>query len=116
MSTGKPARTVAQALAFMICMAVARVGGAAGPAAPNVLFFITDDESAVERSAYGGSKLPTPAFDRVAKDGVLFANGFATAPSCAPSRASVLTGWRNGSGQREPSGATRDSPPTWRRS
>jgi uncharacterized sulfatase len=73
-------------------LAVGRVGGAAVPAAPNVLFFITDDESAVERSAYGGSKLPTPAFDRVAKDGVLFANGFATAPSCAPSRASVLTG------------------------
>jgi uncharacterized sulfatase len=59
---------------------------------PNILFFITDDESAVERSAYGWSKLPTPAFDRVVKEGVLFTNGFTTAPSCAPSRASVLTG------------------------
>jgi len=63
---------------------------AAGP--PNVLFFITDDESWVERSAYGWSKLPTPAFDRVAREGVLFTNGFTTSPSCAPSRASVLTG------------------------
>jgi uncharacterized sulfatase len=92
MSTRKPAWTVAQAVALMICMAAARAGEAADPTPPNVLFFITDDESAVERSAYGGSKLPTPAFDRVAKNGVLFANGFATAPSCAPSRASVLTG------------------------
>lgn len=82
-------------IALMICVAVARACGAAGESGstpPNILFFITDDESAVERSAYGWSKLPTPAFDRVAKDGVLFTNGFTTAPSCAPSRASVLTG------------------------
>jgi len=59
---------------------------------PNVLLFITDDESWLERSAYGWSTLPTPHFDRVAKQGVLFANAFTSAPSCAPSRASILTG------------------------
>ena len=59
---------------------------------PNILFFITDDESWLERSAYGWSKLPTPAFDSVARQGVLFTNGFTSAPSCAPSRACVLTG------------------------
>jgi uncharacterized sulfatase len=62
------------------------------PAPPNILFFLTDDESWIERSAYGWSKLPTPAFDRVAREGALFTNGYTTAPSCAPSRASVLTG------------------------
>jgi uncharacterized sulfatase len=91
MSMRHPAWTAAWAAALMICVA-ARAGLAAEPTPPNILFFITDDESAVELSAYGQSKLPTPAFDRVAKDGVLFANGFATAPSCAPARASVLTG------------------------
>jgi N-sulfoglucosamine sulfohydrolase len=75
-------------------MAAARAGSESEPTPPNILFFITDDESAVERSAYGWSKLPTPAFDRVAQAGVLFANGFATSPSCAPARASVLTGRR----------------------
>jgi len=59
---------------------------------PNVLFFITDDESWLERSAYGWSKLPTPHFDRVAKAGVLFTQAYTTAPSCAPSRAAALTG------------------------
>ena len=59
---------------------------------PNVLLFITDDESWLERSAYGWSTLPTPHFDRVARQGVLFTNGFTSAPSCAPSRASILTG------------------------
>lgn len=86
-----PAWIIARAVAFVICVA-ARAGVAADPTPPNILFVITDDESAVERNAYRQSKLPTPAFDRVAKDGVLFANGFATAPSCAPARASVLTG------------------------
>ena len=39
---------------------------------PNVLLFITDDESWLERSVYGWSTLPTPHFDRVARQGVLF--------------------------------------------
>jgi len=59
---------------------------------PNIVLFITDDESWLERSAYGWSKLPTPGFDRVAQQGVLFTHAYASAPSCAPSRASVLTG------------------------
>jgi N-sulfoglucosamine sulfohydrolase len=59
---------------------------------PSVLLFITDDESWLERSAYGWSTLPTPHFDRVARQGVLFTNGFTSAPSCAPSRAGILTG------------------------
>ncbi|MBS1828413.1 MAG: sulfatase [Acidobacteria bacterium] len=61
-------------------------------ARPNILIFLTDDESWLERSAYGWSKLPTPHFDRVAKQGVLFTRGYTSAPSCAPSRASLLTG------------------------
>lgn len=59
---------------------------------PNILVFMTDDESWLERSAYGWSNLPTPNFDRVAREGVLFTNAYTSAPSCAPSRASFLTG------------------------
>ncbi len=59
---------------------------------PNILFFITDDESWIERSAYGWSNLPTPHFDRIAEQGILFTNAYTSAPSCAPSRASILTG------------------------
>ncbi len=59
---------------------------------PNVIVFITDDESWLERSAYGWSNLPTPHFDRVAREGVLFNRCYCSAPSCAPSRASLITG------------------------
>jgi len=79
-------------LAAVFCAGGATSHAESKPATPNILFFLTDDESWLERSAYGWSKLRTPAFDRVAREGVLFTNGFTSAPSCAPSRASVLTG------------------------
>jgi len=59
---------------------------------PNILLFITDDESWFERGAYGKTKLPTPNFDRVAKNGALFLNAYSSATSCAPARAALLTG------------------------
>ncbi|MCU0247028.1 MAG: sulfatase-like hydrolase/transferase, partial [Bryobacter sp.] len=70
---------------------MAQLAAAAAPR-PNVLIYITDDESWLERSAYGWSKLPTPHFDRVAREGVLFTHAYTSAPSCAPSRAALLTG------------------------
>jgi N-sulfoglucosamine sulfohydrolase len=66
--------------------------GAGERARPNILLVITDDESWLEKSAYGWSKVSTPHFDRVAREGVLFKNAYTSAPSCAPSRASLLTG------------------------
>lgn len=42
--------------------------------------------------AYGHRFVNTPNFDRVARDGVLFANAFTPNPKCAPSRACILTG------------------------
>ncbi|WP_017444837.1 sulfatase [Gayadomonas joobiniege] len=58
----------------------------------NIVFIVTDDESWFERSAYGFTKLKTPNFQAIADQGVLFENAHASAPSCAPSRASTLTG------------------------
>lgn len=59
---------------------------------PNILFYITDDQSWLHTSVSGESLVHTPGFDRVAKEGILFTNAFVPAPSCAPSRASILTG------------------------
>jgi len=59
---------------------------------PNILFAISDDQSFPHASAYGAEWVETPAFDRVAKSGVLFTNAFAASPGCSPSRAAILTG------------------------
>jgi len=45
----------------------------------------------------GDPVVRTPAFDRVARDGVLFSHAFCDAPTCGPSRSAILTGqqiWR----------------------
>ena len=59
---------------------------------PNILFSITDDQSWIHCSAYGSMFVRTPAFDRLASEGVRFTQAFVSVPSCAPSRGSVLTG------------------------
>ncbi|MDA3923911.1 MAG: sulfatase [Kiritimatiellae bacterium] len=67
-------------------------------ARPNILFAISDDQSWPHAGAYGCKFVKTPAFDRIAKEGILFNNGFCAAPQCSPTRASILTGrniWQN---------------------
>ena len=70
-----------------------RAGG--GP--PNILFAISDDQSWCHTSFAGDPVARTPAFDRVAREGVCFPYAFCSSPSCTPSRGAVLTGqdfWR----------------------
>ncbi len=85
----------------LVCLAVAlwpctqAAGRAAGPAGvrrPNVLIAIADDWSYGHAGVYGCTWVLTPAFDRVAREGVLFKNAFTNNPKCSPCRASLLTG------------------------
>ena len=59
---------------------------------PNILFAISDDQSYPHTSAYRYKAISTPAFDRVAREGILFTNAIAPSPGCSPSRAAMLTG------------------------
>jgi len=64
---------------------------------PNILFCIADEWSWPHASIAGDRMVRTPTFDAVARGGVLFQNAFVTAPSCTPSRGSIVTGqwhWR----------------------
>lgn len=62
------------------------------PGRPNFLFVLADDMSFPHAGAYGTKGIRTPAFDRIAQEGVLFGNSFCNSPSCTPSRSSILTG------------------------
>ncbi|NCB09909.1 MAG: sulfatase, partial [Bacteroidia bacterium] len=65
---------------------------------PNILFAISDDQSFPHTSFAGSAFVRTPAFDRVASEGVYFSNCIAGSPGCAPSRSTLVTGryhWQN---------------------
>jgi N-sulfoglucosamine sulfohydrolase len=62
------------------------------PKRPNIVLVIADDWSFGHAGAYGCKWIKTPAFDRVAREGVLFSNAFTNNPKCSPCRASLLTG------------------------
>ena len=74
-------------LALLPCAALA-----AAPACPNILFVMADDHAAHAIGAYGSKLLPTPNIDRIAREGALLRNCFATNSVCTPSRATILTG------------------------
>src|SRR5690554_640096 len=62
------------------------------PKRPNILFAIADDASWQHFGAYGCDSVKTPAFDRVAKEGILFTHTYTPNAKCAPSRSCILTG------------------------
>ena len=77
-------------LACMLALA-GLAAGAVRAATPNILFAIADDWGA-HAGAYGTPWVKTPAFDRVARHGLLFNRAYTPNAKCAPSRACILTG------------------------
>ena len=80
---------------FVFCVLAAALIRAAER--PNILFCISDDQSYAHTGANGDPVIKTPAFDRVAREGILFTHAFCDAPTCGPSRSAILTGqpiWR----------------------
>ncbi|MGK0300704.1 MAG: arylsulfatase A-like enzyme, partial [Planctomycetota bacterium] len=63
----------------------------------NLLFVVTDDQRFDLMACAGHPVLSTPAMDALAKRGVRFTNAFVTTAICAASRASIMTGRREGS-------------------
>ena len=61
---------------------------------PNVLWLFTDEQRTDSLGCYGSPWAHTPALDRLADEGVVFANAVTPSPVCGPARLSMLTGKR----------------------
>lgn len=59
---------------------------------PNVIIILSDDQGYGDVGFNGGTDIPTPHLDRLARDGTIFTSGYATHPYCSPSRAGLLAG------------------------
>ena len=62
------------------------------PDRPDILLIISDDHGYADRSARGSRDARTPHLDRLAREGVVFDQGYVTAPICSPSRAGLIAG------------------------
>ena len=67
-------------------------GGEAPAKRPNIVLILADDHACQTIGAYGSDFGVTPTIDRLAREGVLFAQSFVGNSLCAPSRATLLTG------------------------
>jgi N-sulfoglucosamine sulfohydrolase len=63
-------------------------------AKPNIVLFVTDDESPIA-GCYGSPVIQTPHLDRLAAEGTRFTHAYATTASCSASRSVILTGLHN---------------------
>ncbi len=59
---------------------------------PNIVFVLVDDLRWDELACTGHPFAQSPHADRLAREGAMFTNAFATTPLCSPSRACFLTG------------------------
>lgn len=89
-SSIRPLRRRHAALLLPLLLAPAATS-AESASRPNILWLVCEDISPY-LGAYGHKDAHTPNLDRLAAEGVLFTQAWATAPVCAVARSSILTG------------------------
>jgi arylsulfatase A-like enzyme len=80
---------------FILVASVLLAAGSAVRAADtrsNIIFLLTDDQTIGALGCYGNKDIITPNLDKLASNGVRFANHYDTTSICMASRCSVLTG------------------------
>lgn len=88
---------------FLLCLACLIVHGqtvlllssamAAESTKPNVVFILTDDLGVMDIGAYNSSTFyETPHVDRLAREGMRFAEAYTACNVCSPTRYSIMTG------------------------
>jgi len=78
-----------------------RTGGAGRGSAslrdrPNIVFILADDLGYGDLGCYGQKTIQTPNLDRMAAEGMIFADHYSGTCVCAPSRCSLMTGLHTG--------------------
>jgi arylsulfatase A-like enzyme len=59
---------------------------------PNVVFILADDLGINALNCYGNKLVESPNIDKLYSESMHFTNGYSNDPTCAPSRASIMSG------------------------
>lgn len=85
-------RSAWKILATLFCVPMLWCTGlSAASLRPNVIIVLADDLGSGDIS-YLGAPIRTPNIDRIAREGVMLGNAYASANVCTPSRAGLMTG------------------------
>ena len=85
-------RRMALVLTLIIMAAVVPARADEPTRRPDIVLFLADDLGWADGSPFGGKGVATPNMERLAGDGMVLTHAFVSSPSCAPSRAALLTG------------------------
>lgn len=79
---------------WFIATTLTLLASAAGfaQAKPNIIMVLVDDVGFADLGCQGAKDIRTPNIDRLAKEGVRFAQFYSNAPVCTPTRAGFITG------------------------
>ncbi|MDJ0929291.1 MAG: sulfatase-like hydrolase/transferase [Gammaproteobacteria bacterium] len=77
-------------MSLLLILLLPMLAAAADPT--NLLLIVTDNQSPGLLGAYGNPDIRTPNIDRLAEQGLLFEQAYATSGVCSPTRATLLTG------------------------
>lgn len=78
---------------FLLAVVCTSVNGiAAVSTQPNVIMILIDDMGWADSSTYGSNYYQTPNLTRLAEQGMLFTDAYASSPLCSPTRASIMSG------------------------
>src|SRR5581483_5260615 len=89
-----PGLTLMKRLLVLRAALLLTVGGPPGASAaekPNIVFLLADDLGYGDLGCTGHPYAKSPAIDRLAKEGTLFANFYVAGPTCCPSRTGLMT-------------------------
>jgi arylsulfatase A-like enzyme len=84
------------ALVFWNCSGSVTINDSATISPPNVIFILADDLGYGDLGFLGQKYIETPNIDRLAAEGMFFANHYSGSPVCAPSRSALLTSLHTG--------------------
>ncbi|MDP4155672.1 MAG: sulfatase [Bacillota bacterium] len=77
---------------YLFCPLVLSAQQKATQARPNIIFVLTDDLGWRDLGVYGSTFDETPNLDKLASEGMLFTDAYASCNVCSPSRSSIMTG------------------------
>jgi arylsulfatase A-like enzyme len=83
-------QNLSRCLLTLLFVALANFSHAASK--PNIIIILADDLGYADLGVHGCKDIHTPHIDSIAKNGIRCTNGYASSPTCSPSRAGLLAG------------------------